>query len=173
MKFEKLLVMQSGLRYNLCEMIGYVKNNGFWNKEYIENYSKQLGITRISPLIAINQFEDGELYLHDGLHRTISTILGGRNFLREDEYFVTYWKYQEYIDIAPQNNWFTPFDPKIHVRLPDFSKFKQKAKERYESSPETLNEWILANTSEFRTDRKIRTVLELAEQYKNTYKCHK
>lgn len=159
-----LVVMQDDLRNwdNLHKMIQFVRDGGFWTPDELTKYSKEKNLTRVSPSIAITRFEDGVEYLHDGHHRCVATWLGGRDYLRSDEYEMSSWSYEGYIELAPQNNWYTPFDPRIHVRKADFSSFKQEAKLRFAQNPKDAEDWLYANTNLFRTNRTIKHLPELA-----------
>ena len=164
-----LLIMQSDLRHtnDIKEMANYVANGGFWTKEFLKEYSLRNSLERVSPLISISRFEDGCLFVHDGNHRVCSVWLGGRSYLREDEYFITNWKYSDYLEISPQKNWFTPFNPKTHVRTADFFQFKKEAKQMFEDDPENASLWLKNNYHRYRVERKINSIMELAERFKN------
>lgn len=161
---KELRVMQDDLRHwdTMKEMVAFVKEGGFWTQEYLEKYSKKKKLPRVSPLIAISRFEDGVDFLHDGHHRCVATWLGGREFLIPDEYQITPWIYDDYLDIAPQNNWYTPFNPKTHVRTADFAKFKAEAKERFQKDQKEAVDWLYDHLDDFRTVRTIKNVPELA-----------
>lgn len=157
--------MQNDLRHwdDMGEMVAFVKGGGFWTQEYLTEYSDKNKLSRVSPLIAISRFEDGVHYLHDGHHRSAATWLGGRDYLAPNEYVIFPWTYDEYLEIAPQNNWYTPFDPRIHVRTADFSKFKTEAKKRFQIDSKEAIKWLYEHLDDFRTTRTIRSIPELAE----------
>jgi len=161
---NELIVMQDDLRHwdTIKEMVAFVKGGGFWTQEYLEKYSKKKKLPRTSPLIAITQFEDGLRFLHDGHHRCVATWLGGREILIPDEYQVSSWVYDDYLEIAPQNNWYTPFNPKTHVRTADFGRFKVEAKERFQQDQKEAVDWLYDHLDDFRTVRTIKSVPELA-----------
>jgi len=161
MKIDKLIVTQNSLRNNACigPMVKHVENGGFWDRESLEHYSKENGI-KVSPLIQISQFEDGKQFIHDGHHRTIATILGKRNYLSPDEFEVNYWKYADYDVLSPENGWFTPFDPRTHIRLGDFLGYKKLAKDAYQRSL-LSNEWVKEIEYLFKGKREFLTVDEL------------
>lgn len=154
---KNLMVLQADLRHqaDIQTMAEYVKNGGYWTKECLKEYSKSQKLTRISPVITISQFEDGLQFIHDGLHRSVATWLGGRDYLHPDEFVLTNWKYEEYEEVSPQNNWYTPFNPKIHLRVADLSSFKKEAKEKFKTDPDTAtaSEWLLSNMDKFRIIR--------------------
>lgn len=152
-----LIVTQSDIRNHsaLQGMIAYVKEGGFWTAEALLGYSKSHSL-RTSPLIQVSRFEDsqtnGPFYIHDGHHRALSTFLAGRSFLREDEYEITDWAYQQYMEVNHANGWYTPFDPRTQVRLPDFGDFKREARDRFLGG-EDATQWILENASRYRLNR--------------------
>jgi hypothetical protein len=158
---NNLYVTQADLRHwdTIFEMSQFVADGGFWTKNHLEDYSRIHQLDRVSPLIAISKFEDGKLYLHDGMHRCTSVWLGNRKYLRDDEYTLTEWTYNSYLEIAPQNNWFTPFDPRTHVRTSDFAKFKKEAKERFSIDPNAAK-WLYENSYKFLTIREFNTIAE-------------
>lgn len=164
---ENLLVLQADLRHwtDMQSMIEYVKNGGFWTKEYLEEYSRIKKLPRVSPIVTISTFEDGAKFVHDGHHRCVATWLGGRNYLRSDEFMISNWKYDEYLEIAPHNNWYTPFNPKTHVRTPDFAAFKAEAKVRFNDNPKEAVDWLYENLDQFRTVRQINSIPELANLF--------
>lgn len=127
---ETVWVTQNGLRNpgQLDEMIDFVENDGFWTQSGLAEYAQSKGLPKAAPMIAISEFEDGKRFIHDGTHRTIATILGHRNYLREDEFTLHRWKYDDYLEINGEAGWFTPFDPRTHIRLPEFNQFKARSK---------------------------------------------
>ena len=166
---EKLHLMQTDLRHwdTIDEMALFVKNGGFWTLDYLKEYAELNNLSRVSPLISITKFEDGECYLHDGNHRCVSTWLGGRTHLREDEYVLTEWTYEYYTEFAPHNNWYTPFDPRTHARTPDFAEFKRAAKEFCQKHNVTnmmmFEPWLVKHEHEYMMDRELEYLPELAE----------
>jgi hypothetical protein len=172
MKLSNLLVMQSSLRHtnDMSQMISYVANGGFWTQEFLNEYSLRNSLPRVSPLISVTRFEDGLCFIHDGNHRTCSVYLGGRDYLREDEYFITDWKYSDYMEINPKKNWYTPFDPKVHARTADFFAFKAEAKLIFEKEPHNALSWLENNYHKYRVKKQIHSVIELANEIKGKIK---
>jgi hypothetical protein len=161
---EPLMVMQTDLRHwdHMPTMISHVKSGGFWRSEYLVEYAN-LNDLKVSPIIQISRFEDGLIYVHDGHHRCISTWLGGRTYLDSSEYRIRDWKYDQYLEINHANGWYTPFDPRIHLRTADFADFKKKAKEKFLANPAEAEKWIYEHVDYYRRDREIGTVPDLAE----------
>jgi hypothetical protein len=163
LQLEDLFVMQDDLRHwsNLAEMVEYVQGGGFWTPTYLVEFAASKGL-KVSPIIQISHFEDDFHYLHDGHHRCVATWLGGRNYLREDEYRLKEWKYDQYLEISHANGWYTPFDPRLHVRTADFADFKRKAKERFLADPVKAEKWVRDHGRCYRRDRTFGVVPELA-----------
>lgn len=166
MNISQLLVTHNHLRHkeNLHEMVYYVANGGVWTKEYLAEYSRAKGLERVSPLIQLSLFDDGKVFLHDGHHRVVSTFLAGREILFPEEYQVSHWTYPDYLEINHGNGWYTPFDPRIHTRTPDFGKFKKLAKDKFLTDPLEAERWILENQHLYREPRKYHFVPELANE---------
>lgn len=161
-QIERLLVMQEDLRYwnQLQNMIDFVKNNGFWTMDNLKNHC--LVDQQKHYLISISRFEDGNVFVHDGNHRVCATWLGGRRYIRNDEYVVSDWKYSDYTELVEENNWYTPFDPRTHVRTADFYMFKKEAKDRFKIDPEGARTWVFDNLDRFTVPRSLNYIVELA-----------
>ncbi len=125
-------------------MIDFVKSGGFWTIEQLKRYATSTNTYCCFP-IQINEFEDGFKCLHDGHHRCVSTYLAGRDYLRRDEYQITCWTYREYLEINHENRWYTPFDPRTHLRTHDISDFKAKAYKLFCKDPIEAVQWIECN----------------------------
>ena len=166
MKIDQLIVTHNYLRHkeDLHEMIQYVADGGLWTAEFLKKYSKSKGLNRVSPLIQLSRFEDGAVYLHDGHHRVVSTLLAGRSILDSTEYQITEWTYPDYLEISHTNGWYTPFDPRSHTRIPDFTKFKKQAKERFLIDPVEAEKWILNNQNLYCEPRKYKFIPEFTEE---------
>jgi len=139
MKIDDLIVTQETLTEvkQLQEMVDFVKANGFFTKEEIASYNANnegsvkrgsfKGVSEHPKLISITEFEDGSRFVHDGHHRLSSIHIGGRDFLREDEFNVYKMCYQDYDTINFDKKFVTPFVPSHEIRLADFSDFKNIA----------------------------------------------
>ncbi len=162
----KLLVTHNELRHSdsLPGMVDYVRHAGYWTPNDLKAYAEKHGLERTSPLIQITEFEDGAQYVHDGHHRSVATFLGDRQQLVDEEYIVSHWTYAEYLEISHFAGWYTPFDPRTHVRSPDFNAFKRQARQRFEAGedPEVICKWILSSGGVYLQERTLKTVAELA-----------
>lgn len=173
---KDLMVTHNELRNykSVIEMSNFVRNGRFFDISYLLNFAKANNLSKISPLIQITQFEDGKLFIMDGHHRVVSCLAGQRNFLDSSEFKISLWTYREYIEISHDQGWYTPFDPRTHVRTSDFASFKKKAKEKFTNgeSVDDITRWIFANQSQFLTERRIWTANELYDIMKNTNDSH-
>jgi len=165
---NSLIVSQNDLRNfaQLKEMAAFVRQGGFWTPSVLEHYALQHSLKQ-SPIIKISRFVDQNdtMMIHDGHHRVISTFMGGRDWLREDEYLITDWKLAQYEELAPQNNWYTPFNPLTHIRIADISEFKNQAKRLYETTDfELFKLWVVSNSHVYCVPRQVTQVSELAER---------
>lgn len=132
-----LIVMQEELteRDQFCEMVNFVKSGGFFTKTALEQHESKSSRTTLKELqnypkvrlISITKFEDGQMFIHDGHHRTGSVWAGGREYLRDDEYVINEMRYSQYDEVNPDASFVTPFIPEFEVRLADFSEFKNTA----------------------------------------------
>lgn len=147
MKIADLSLTQDGLRdYNLSKMIDFVKSGGIYTQDILDRYNQYLG----SNLIIINRFEDGRLFLHDGHHRVSSIYLSGeRDFLYDEEIQYIDYKYANFVKPNFKNGWYTPFDPRTHVRIPDFFKFKEHVMQMAAHDPNTAIEYIFDNQDSY------------------------
>jgi hypothetical protein len=166
---NELIVTHNRLRHpkDIERMVEFVSIGGYYTESMLGQFAKNESLSRVSPLIQIARFEDGKMYVHDGHHRAVSCWLAGRQEMPHDEYQITDWTYQQYLEISHENGWYTPFDPRIHVRTPDFNKFKKEARQRFLESDHS--QWINENVHLFREDRKIITVEELSHLGRNIH----
>lgn len=122
-----LVPMQDGFRRSratLQKMFDFVRAGGRFDPETL--HGRDSG--RATPII-LNRFEDGRVYIHDGLHRA-AAILAARDsaVIDEDEYEVDSYTYQEYDELNIDVGYLTPFDPRREVRVADLSGFHQRAR---------------------------------------------
>jgi hypothetical protein len=160
---DTLIVLQSDIRKQeqLPDMIRYVRGGGFWTSDALNEHASVKGLRAPQP-IYISRFPDKRMKIHDGHHRLVSTFLGGRAFLREDEYVVGDWTYEAYNTINPDVRYVTPFDPRTEVRLADFGEYKAEALRLLDEAPHALPEFARKNRHRYCQPRNIWTVRELA-----------
>jgi len=129
-EIENLIVTQDTIPVGATfrQMIKFVRQNGYFTEEVLPSHffeSKRPKLSGDKPkLIGITRFEDGKLYLHDGHRRTCAIVLGSRNYLRDDEYFIKDMTYSLYSEINFDVGFVTPFDPRVEVRVNNFSRYK-------------------------------------------------
>lgn len=160
LNIASLIVTQHELRYldHIPQMVEFVKQEGVWNRKTLVDYASRYHPGRISPLIQISRFPDGQDFIHDGHHRLVTTWIGGRKVIFPEEYEVTEWTYDLYLEINLAVGWVTPFDPRTHCRKPDLHDFKKLVKEC--ASPE---EMIRNGLNDYCEVRRFRTVEEMAK----------
>jgi len=101
-------------------MSKFVVNGGFFTREALLEHDP----TRKPLLIAVTKFEDGALYIRDGLHRVAAMCMASRSYLREDEYCIEPMNYVDYDTVNFKVGWVTPHDPRKFVRKADLTQFK-------------------------------------------------
>lgn len=151
--FSELRITQDGLRNRsqLDAMIEFVKRGGIFTRDVITEYLHS------SRLVGVNEFEDGRKFVHDGHHRLVAIKLSGvRDFLYPEEYFITKLPYARYTKANFSNGWYTPFDPRTHVRVCDFGVFKDQVIDLANDSPEQAIEFIEANRTVYLRERTAR-----------------
>ncbi len=127
-----LFSMQDGFRRSsktMNEMMTFIANGGVFDQETLQQRTSG----RTDPII-LNRFEDDRVFVHDGLHR-VASILKARpsGLIHHSEYRVQQITYAEYQQINTSANYFTPFDPRIEVRVADFAEFKSRVIEIIQS----------------------------------------
>lgn len=148
----------------LDSMVEFVTHGGVFDQTTLAKFAAVKG-SRVAPLIHITRFEDGVLMVHDGHHRTVACILGARSFLHDGEYYIEDDTYKSYLEVSHNNGWYTPFDPRTHVRLPDFGVFKYEARDKFNSGESNVEAWIRDNHHRYRVERELTLIHELAGLY--------
>jgi hypothetical protein len=123
----ELVPMQDGFRRSIAtlqKMLDFVRGGGKYDPETLQKRDSG----RVAPIV-LNRFENGRIFLHDGLHRA-ATILAGRESgsLYADEYRIDSYSYQEYDEINLAAGYLTPFDPRREVRVADLRNFQTRAR---------------------------------------------
>jgi len=175
LKLETLQVTQDLRDYDQIDpMVAHVQSGGLFTTDVLEGFAKEQGL-KTSPLIQISEFEDGQQFIHDGHHRTVSIWLGGRNHIDDNEYEIKKWKYQDYLDIVflkPDGKWLgwvTPYDPRTEVRMPDIADFKKCVHDLFYNEKAggeaTARNFIENNQMMYAKPRVIKTVPSLAIEW--------
>lgn len=177
MNLESIIPMQNSLRNpeQLPEMIEFVRLGGIFTKEVLSLFPKKKlektsELLKIDSLIKIVRFEDGSLYVHDGLHRATAIWIAGRTYLDPREFVLENWKYDYYLEININENWFTPFDPRKEVRINDILVYKNMVKEflgQKDRSIEEIRKYILDHyeAQSYTEPRSVKTIPEMASRH--------
>lgn len=145
---DSLIPMQNTLREaeQLPEMVEFIRGGGLFNEETLVAFASKKReesskLFKLNP-IKIIVFEDGAMYIHDGLHRSTAIWIAGRKFLDPKEYTIEKWTYKEYLEISIKDKWYTPFDPRKEVRINDFLFFKKLVEEFINKDPHPTDKEI-------------------------------
>jgi hypothetical protein len=170
MPLERLTVGQHGLRYAADEfhcMMDFVADGGVWNEAALRAHAARHGRGRVS-LIQLSEFSAAPgaagplLVVHDGHHRLVATHLAGRPFLYAEEYRVTRWTFEQYLEINFACGWVTPYDPRTHVRRADFIAWKQKVLAVALADPARAEQLIRSEAAAYREPRRYGDLHSLA-----------
>ena len=145
-------------------MIEFVESGGIFTLDRIQEFHPE---DTVFPLVHISRFPDGGMYLHDGHHRGVSIWLGGRDFLRPEEYTIRDWdSYDAYAYPNLSAKWYTPVSLDTEVRLPDTKNLKRFITEAIErkADPDEIIETIQTLRHMYATARKHSNVIEMAEE---------
>lgn len=118
--------MQEGFRHSTDELsyMTFHARTGCFDLESLRRHNPDH-----TNLIAITQFEDGALYIRDGFHRVVAAYFA-RDFenaqLYDGEYFIEQLTYQRMNTANFGCDYYTPFDPRVEVRIADFAAFRAK-----------------------------------------------
>lgn len=152
---NKLLVTQKQVRnyQQLNEMILFAKDGGFFTSNALMKYPSR---GKFSPLIEITVFEDGQHFIHDGHHRAAAIYLSNRSFIDRTEYRIRNFTYDDYLNPNLKVEWWTPFDPRVEVRLSDMSVYKELINSliRNQESDETILRYIISNRHMYAEERE-------------------
>ena len=162
-QLDTLGIMHDEIRHvhQVVEMARLVRAGLFWTRDVLRAYADAHGIP-VAPLIAIARFPDGWMMVRDGHHRCLATYLGGRAYLRHDEYRFEAYTYEMYAEINFKAGFVTPFDPRTEVRLPDFGSFRQEALRLYARSSEAAVKFIRQNKFRYARPRKYYSLSQMA-----------
>lgn len=151
MKITNLIPTQDGYRLSPDEMmvmVDFVRDGGIYTEDVM-----RANQSHPAPLpIAINQFEDDLFFVRDGLHRLTSIFLGGRDELYPSEYVVEQYTYKRYGSVNLDMGWVTPFNPKTHVRTPNFMAFRDEVNDLIRQGLDP-REFIFSNTHKYLVPR--------------------
>ena len=170
---SKLLVTQPALRSaeQVADMAEFVSQGGFFDLQSLALFAEQHD-QKPSPLIQINVFEDGSHVVMDGHHRCVSIWEAGRLYLDDSEYQIHKLTYDDFIEIAFDKGWVTPYDPRTHVRVVELRHFKNAVRIIIELwNEEAARRFIRASCENYSIPRTISTIEELHDVWKQTSGC--
>ncbi len=161
---EILGVMHDEIRYKrqVVEMSWRVRAGVFWTHDVLQAHAALHNAPAPRP-IAIACFPDGRQMIRDGHHRCVATYLGGRDYLRHDEYNLERYTYAMYSEINFEAGFVTPFDPRTEVRVPDFTAFREEVFRLYNRSRDEAITFIRQNKTRYARPHTRNSLTQLAE----------
>jgi hypothetical protein len=154
-------------KHQVVEMSLLVRDGVFWTRDVLRAHADKHH-TPVPHPIAIAHFPDGRRMIRDGHHRSLATYIGGRAYLRHDEYRVEAYTYEMYAEINFEAGFVTPFDPRTEVRVPDFTAFRQEVFRLYARDPEEAVAFIRQNKSRYARPHTRNTLAQLAEHLRQS-----
>jgi len=141
MKLDRLIITQDSLRNpeQLGQMADIAKGGGIFDQQALTahdpKHDRLIEIAAIEKvgMWSVNYPESTKLepcynyFVHNGHHRCVAIAFGGRDHLKESEYYVRKWKAGDYDVVNFDAGYVTPFDLYNEVRLADFAKYKEFA----------------------------------------------
>ena len=117
------------------------------------------------PILIMNvrdeQLQDQKLYVHDGHHRILSILLGGRTSLKPLEYKYNSVRMSDYEHASFENGWFTPFNPRLFLRSKNFMEWKMLIKHTYDlHGPEEALKVVNKNKEHYTKPRSVHSFEE-------------
>jgi hypothetical protein len=169
LQLDTLGIMHDEIRHKhqVVEMSWLVRDGLFWTGDVLRAHADKYH-TLVPRLIAIARFPDGRMMIRDGHHRCLATYLGGRAYLRHDEYIVETYTYEMYAEINFKAGFVTPFDPRTEVRVPDFTAFRQEVFRLYARNPEEAIAFIRQNKSRYARPYRRSNLAQLAEHLRQS-----
>ena len=169
LQLDTLGIMHDEIRHKhqVVEMSWLVRDGLFWSRDVLRAHADKHNAPVPHP-IAIACFPDGRMMIRDGHHRCLATYIGGRAYLRHDEYSLEAYTYEMYAEINFEAGFVTPFDPRTEVRVPDFTAFRQEVFRRYARSPEEAIAFIRQNKSRYARPHTRNTLAQMAEHLRQS-----
>jgi hypothetical protein len=167
LQLDTLGTMHDEIRHKqqVVEMSWRVRDGLFWTHDVLRAYADKHH-TPVRPLIAIARFPEGRMMIRDGHHRCLATYIGGRGYLRHDEYRLEEYTYEMYAEINFEVGFVTPFDPRTEVRVSDFTEFRQEVFHLYARNPAEAIMFIRQNKSRYARPRRYNNLAQLAEHWR-------
>lgn len=169
LQLDTLGTMHDEIRHKqqVVEMSWVVRDGLFWTTDVLRAHADKHHAPVPHP-IAIACFPDGRMMIRDGHHRCLATYIGGRAYLRHDEYIVEAYTYEMYSEINFEAGFVTPFDPRTEVRVPDFIEFRQEVFRLYARNPEEAVAFIRQNKSRYARPHRYNNLAQLAEHLRQS-----
>lgn len=161
LSLREIIITQSGLRdqIQIPSMVEFVRQGGYFSPQAIQEFCEPKGIY-CSPKIFLSRFPDGQIYFHDGHHRSYAIWLGCRTWLHESEYSIKDFSYEDYLEVNLSVGFVTPFDPRKEVRRCDFLEYKS-----------TINDIIRQMKSGSIDEEHLKTsIMKISEEKASMYK---
>ncbi len=120
-----LQITQHGLRNvnQLGNMTEFVRRGGYFSRNALLAFHVDMKLEHKPALMHIADIE-GQLFIHDGHHRAMAIYLSGRSLIFDREFTLRQYTWEDYTKVNLANRWYTPFDPRTHVRMTDLSDFR-------------------------------------------------
>jgi len=169
LQLDTLGIMHDEIRHKhqVVAMSWLVRDGLFWTRDVLRAHADKHH-TPVPHPIAIARFPDGRMMIRDGHHRCLATYIGGRAYLRHDEYTVETYTYEMYAEINFEVGFVTPFDPRTEVRVPDFTAFRQEVFQLYARNPEEAVAFIRQNKSRYARPHTRSNLAQLAEHLRQS-----
>ncbi len=169
LQLDSLGTMHDEIRHKqqVVEMAWLVRDGLFWTRDALRAHADKHNAP-VSHPIAIARFPDGRMMIRDGHHRCLATYIGGRAYLRHDEYRLEEYTYEMYAEINFEVGFVTPFDPRTEVRVPDLTEFRQEVFRLYARNPEEAVAFIRQNKSRYARLHRCNTLAQLAEHLRQS-----
>jgi len=169
LQLDTLETMHDEIRdkHQVVEMSWLVRDGVFWTPDVLQAHADKHHTPVLRP-IAIAHFPDGRRMIRDGHHRSLATYLGGRTYLRHDEYRLEAYTYEMYAEINFEVGFVTPFDPRTEVRVPDFTAFRQEVFQLYARNPAEAVAFIRQNKVRYARPHTRNTLAQLAEHLRQS-----
>lgn len=135
--------------------------------EYLWEHSNFSDLER---KIVIKEFDDGELYIHDGHHRILALYMAFSwdARLHEDEFILKSFKYEDFQKINWSCGWITPFNLREETRLPCVKEWKDHIVYRLlarDCSMGDLESYIYENGNRYKEKRQVNTIRDLYQKF--------
>lgn len=141
----ELAVMHEGYRlpsFEMRSLLDAARDGVVFSQDVLRGHASSS-----QQLIAVVRFEDGRLFIRDGLHRaTAIMLMRPSGAIEPEEFSLECMTYDMFCRPAVSIGFYAPFDPRAEVRAADWSGFRASVQGRIASSADPV-EYILASRS--------------------------